>query len=301
MTSERENLPFVSVIIPVLNAPTAIARCLEALLVQTYPPDLYEIVVVDNGSEDQTANAVRRYPVRLLVENSVQSSYAARNLGIQEAKGEVIALTDSDCLPVPEWLERGVRMLYIRRAPLVAGKVTFTFSPRRSAAELFDSISNMQIQSNVRNRNVAKTANLFVAKHVFESIGLFDTTLRSGGDVLWTRMATDGGFDLVYASDAEVYHPARKLGALLRKQVRVGRGQIAIWRRQGMPTARRTRRVLSTFRPPSHRSIRRRLLDRHPNLPRSTCQLVWLVGWAARIATNVGRVAGIAEEQLDHP
>ena len=58
----------VSVVIPVLNSPENIKRCLDGLMRQTYPEDLFEIIVVDNGSTDNTPEIVRQYPVKFLFE-----------------------------------------------------------------------------------------------------------------------------------------------------------------------------------------------------------------------------------------
>jgi len=87
----------------------------------------------------------------------------------------------------------------------------------------------MRNDESVRN-GVAKTANVFARAAVVEEIGLFPQELISGGDVHWTRAATDAGFELVYAPEAVVTHSSRQLWELLRKQYRVGTGQIQIWR-----------------------------------------------------------------------
>src|SRR5262245_46024865 len=104
-------LPFVSVIIPVYNNPDGLRRCLHALEAQTYPKSRYEIIVVDNGSDTPPADMVRAFDRVTLLEEAVPSSYAARNRGLAQARGEVIAFTDSDCIPAPDWLAHGVANL----------------------------------------------------------------------------------------------------------------------------------------------------------------------------------------------
>src|SRR5689334_6517067 len=108
MTIDRAELPFVSVIVPVYNDQQRIVTCVEALLAQDYPRECYEVLVVDNGSTDGTLAALKALPITSLVENTKRGSYAARNKALQQAKGEVIAFTDSDCTPVPGWLAAGV-------------------------------------------------------------------------------------------------------------------------------------------------------------------------------------------------
>lgn len=229
MTESEHNRPFVSVIIPVYNDPEGIRRCLKALIVQTYPGELFEIIVVDNGSTEHTQEVVREFDVTLRVEDEIQGSYAARNTGIEAADGEIVAFTDADCTPDSEWIQAGVAKLGKTEADMAAGRVRFEFSEERTAAERFDASVNMRNDKNVGD-GIAKTANLFIRSRVFETVGMFPEHLLSGGDVYWTKSATDAGFELVYAPKAIVSHPSRKLQDLLRKQYRVGKGQIQIWR-----------------------------------------------------------------------
>lgn len=94
-------LPTISVVIPVLNERRVLARCLDALHAQTEPVD--EIVVVDNGSSDGTAELAAGYPlVRVLQEPNRGISYA-RTTGFDAARGAVIARIDADTVVAPDW------------------------------------------------------------------------------------------------------------------------------------------------------------------------------------------------------
>ncbi len=227
-----QSRPFVSVIVPVYNDPEGIQRCLEALGSQTYPEERFEVLVVDNGSTDHTREVIKEFDVELLVEDEVQGSYAARNRGIENAEGEILAFTDADCTSEPEWITEGVKTLEEENADLVGGRVVFEFSEKKTAAERFDASVNMRNDQSVRG-GVAKTANVFTKRIVIEDIGCFPQHLRSGGDVYWSSAATDAGYNLVYGAEAIVRHPSRQLRELLRKQYRVGTGQIEIWRLDG--------------------------------------------------------------------
>ena len=222
--------PLVSVIVPVYNDPEGIRNCLSALQDQTYPTERYEVLAVDNGSTDETPNVIRRFDdVTLLVEDEVQGSYAARNCGIEEASGEILVFTDADCTPDREWIAAGVDALQREDADIAAGRIVFEFSEDKSAAERFDASVNMRNDESVLN-GVAKTANIFIRTLAMEKIGLFPQHLISGGDVYWTRSATDAGHEIVYTEEATVKHPSRQLRELLKKQYRVGKGQTQIWR-----------------------------------------------------------------------
>ena len=100
----------ISVVVPAYNAREAIAECLEALLHQTVPRDRYEVIVVDDGSSDGTAEVVRPYGVKLL-QQANQGPAAARNLGVAHAQGEIILFTDADCAPHADWIEQLTRPL----------------------------------------------------------------------------------------------------------------------------------------------------------------------------------------------
>jgi cellulose synthase/poly-beta-1,6-N-acetylglucosamine synthase-like glycosyltransferase len=285
--------PTVSVIVPVLNDGERIGACIEALLVQTYPSEFTEIIVVDNGSTDDTIAVVGRYPVVLLTECRAKTPYLARNTGILNARGSIIALIDATCTPVPEWVENGVHSLEEQGADLVGGKVQFTFSPLRGAGESFDSISNLEMEKNIRDRGVAKTANLFFHRRVIDRVGLFPVDQRSGADVAWTGRATRAGLRMVYAPDAVVDKPARGFRPLLRKQYRVGQGQPEIWRAAELGLKEAMKRILLDFLPPRPGAIRRSIRERGTPAMEADLISIWAVAWACKVITNLGRIRAL--------
>jgi glycosyltransferase involved in cell wall biosynthesis len=286
-------LPFVSVIVPVLDDPRHLLRCLEALERQSYPSEAYEVLVVDNGSREPVEPLLRDYQQATGLVEARRGSYAARNRALEAAKGEILAFIDADCLPVPQWLEEGVALLESERADLAGGAVEFTYSPRAAAAELYDSVTSMQIEENIRGRKVAKTANLFVRRRVVDDIGPFPDHLRSGGDVLWTRRATERGHTLLYAPRAVVQHPARRLRGLMGKQYRVGVGQATIWREEEISLRTRLGRLLSAFLPVRPGEIRSRLARLREGSPSRGIFSLWLVAWLADAFAGIGNLAGL--------
>ncbi|HAR97083.1 MAG TPA: glycosyl transferase [Deltaproteobacteria bacterium] len=214
--------PLVSIVVPAYNAEETLDALITSILQSEYPGDRLEVIIVDNNSTDSTKEIIERYPVVLLSENRIQSSYAARNLGIQRAQGEIIAFTDSDCVVDRRWIREGVRALTEGKADLVGGKIEFTFSSRKATAELCDAARHMRNDRYIATVKGSTTANLFVRAALFRNIGPFSPTVRSGGDILWTRKATASGHSLVYAPEAVVYHRARGLGHLLVKNLRLG-------------------------------------------------------------------------------
>lgn len=97
---------FVSVIIPAYNAQKTIKDCLSALSSQIFSGDEYEIIVVDDGSTDNTPEIIKKeFPKVRLISRKNAGPAVARNHGAKEAKGEIILFTDSDCCPRENWLE----------------------------------------------------------------------------------------------------------------------------------------------------------------------------------------------------
>jgi glycosyltransferase involved in cell wall biosynthesis len=217
------SLPTVSIVVPALNEAPRVGRVLEALLHQTYPKELLEIAVVDNGSADETLSIASRYPVRVLETRGEANAERARNLGIARTSGEIVAFTDADCVPAPDWIEAAVRTMEKSGAQLVAGRVKFEVAERPSCAELFDSIANLQNQVSVPARAVAYTANLFVRRGALETLGNFPANAIGGGDTLLCVKAARAGFQLVYEKSAIVSHPTRRFRALMKKAYRIGR------------------------------------------------------------------------------
>lgn len=302
--STHAMLPFVSVIVPVYNDAARIHTCIAALLAQTYPRDRYDVLVVDNGSTDTTRAVVERAAVTLLVEDGVKGSYAARNKGLAHAHGEIIAFTDSDCTPSPTWIAEGVRALESHGADLAGGNVRFVTSQRPSGAEIQDTIANLRVERYIRDEGAAVTANLFVRAAVFDAIGRFPVVL-SGGDKMLTQRATQAGFRLVYAPAAEVAHPTRRLGALLKKQFRVGKGHHAMRaakRAAGSQAAAspgghgggKKRKILRTFKgmlPESFGVVRHAMLEHDIRPVPLLVVRVWGAAWLAKAATTLGSLS----------
>ena len=203
---------FVSVIIPVLNNISGLRQTLSALDSQTYSPKLYEVIVVDNGSKENLAEVIRDYQQAKLAYEPQPGSYVARNKGISIARGEILAFTDSDCIPEPDWLTNGVKQLMSTdNCGLVAGKINFFYQnpARPTSVELYDSATFLDQKRYVREHQYGATANMFTWKKVMDAVGNFNASLKSGGDKEWGKRVARHGYNLVYGEDSCIAHPAR--------------------------------------------------------------------------------------------
>ena len=217
--------PFVSVIIPVFNDSLQVKKLINILKDQSYPRESFEIIVINNSSTDDLSVVSKISGIIFLNEYHTQSSYAARNRGISISRGEILCFLDSDCLPDRHWLENGIKTMGSFGAHLVGGNVIFEISKKATAAEYYDSVTNMQAKRNIQKLGVTTTVNLFLKREVIDKTGVFPENLRSGADIYYTALAVNRGFKLVYSPDAFVTHPARKFKQLMKKARRVGSGK----------------------------------------------------------------------------
>ena len=229
----------VSVIIPVYNDAEPLRKCMRALDEQTYSTKRYEVIVVDNASDEDINSVVESCSFARTLSEPQQGSYAARNLGIQEAEGEILAFTDADCIPSSTWIKKGVQRLTEETScKLVGGRVDFYFQNTNcpTPAELFDSTHFLNQKRYVSEGKFAATANAFTWKRIFEEVGLFDETLHSGGDTEWGHRLHERGYNICYEEGARVKHPARySYRALRTKKLRILEGTTRSRKEEGYP------------------------------------------------------------------
>lgn len=223
--------PTVSVVVPFRDAAAHLPGLLDALEQQDLPDERFEVLLVDDGSTDDGPHLVAqalgdgRVPGRMVSSQPPPSSYAARNAGVAAATGDVLAFTDADCRPAPDWLSA----LLARLAPaeadqVVAGAVEMTVDDRRNPWELFDAAVHLDNAAAATTGRVA-TANMAVRRAVFTSVGPFPE-VTSGGDHLWSRRAREQGHAVVFAPEVVVAHPTRSTRAALEAKLdRTSRGQ----------------------------------------------------------------------------
>ncbi len=198
-------MPFLSIIIPARNERLYIKACLAALQLQTYPKHLYEVIVVDDHSEDDTAAIVKNYPasnVQLIslkdfVELNAINSYKKKaiEVALLQAKGELIITTDADCTMPTEWLQTIAAFYKQTNAALIVMPVVFINNNRSFGEKLlsiFQSLDFMVLQgitgasvykkahSMCNGANLAYTKAAFIAVNGFKGID----AIASGDDML---------------------------------------------------------------------------------------------------------------------
>ncbi|MFC1885080.1 glycosyltransferase [Thermodesulfobacteriota bacterium] len=258
--------PFVSVIIPVYNDTVRLKSCLHALEKQTYPPESYEVIVVDNGSDHPIESVISDFTHARSALEPDRGSYKARNRGIALSKGIILAFTDADCIPSSNWIERGaLHLKNSREFGIIGGKIEFFFrNPGRpSAIELYDSMFHLNNKQYIQKENFSVTANMFVRKNIMDKVGSFDHNLKSSGDKDWGNRAAFSDFKLLYAEDVIVSHPARHSFVQLRKKsVRIVEGLKDMRRKQSLSPKNKFQAIFIALLPPFITVIRVGLSNR---------------------------------------
>jgi glycosyltransferase involved in cell wall biosynthesis len=228
--AEKQFLPKISVIVPIHNGEADLLDLLDCLRMQTYPSDRVEYYLIDNGSDDRTSEILKSasqadFIVHALSEPQIQSSYAARNVGIRAATGEILAFTDADCRPEPNWLEDLIAPFEESAVGLVAGEIRAL--PGDTLLEHYaDRQETLSQKHTLAHPFCAygQTANLAVRYQAFEQVGLFRPYLTTGGDAdLCWRVLRETSWQMRFAETAIVRHRHRATWAELRSQ----------WRRYG--------------------------------------------------------------------
>lgn len=235
--SERnvEEVPIISVIIPVYNDPNGLKDTLKSLVNQDYPSESFEIIVADNGSKDNTLEIAEEFAqknnaiIKVVVEDNIQSSYAARNRGIVASKGSIIAFIDSDMSVGVDWLTRIYDSMEKSKADYLACGVNIYFE-EKSIFTLYDKMTGFPIENYTKKAHFAPTCCLVVRKNVFEYLGLFDSRLISSGDLEFGNRVYESKRNLYYDSSIIMKHPARSsLKQLVKKFFRIGRGMYQLF------------------------------------------------------------------------
>jgi GT2 family glycosyltransferase len=205
--------PKVSVVIPHFHDLERLDRCLAALQRQTFAGG-FEVVVADNASPEgqEAVAAVIAGRARMVVVVE-RGAGPARNGGARIANGAILAFTDSDCLPEPQWLAEGVAAL--DRFDFVGGrvKVLVDDEARMTGQEAFERVFAFDFETYINRKGFTGSGNLFCSRIVFDGAGGFRAGVSE--DVDWSRRARARGYRLGYAPLAVVGHPARKTWAEL--------------------------------------------------------------------------------------
>ncbi len=217
--------PSCSVVVIVRNAEKTVSGCLSSLLRQTFKPK--EIIVVDNGSTDSTAKIAAEFGVKVVYEPVVGRS-RARNKGVRESDGELVAFIDADAVADVNWLAWLMRRYAQGSLAGVAGSIK-ALNPDKLAARLLELAT--------ANKPHYGGGNVMYEKDAITEVGMFNEELQMAEDVelAWRILRT--GRKIGFEPRAVVYHAHREsMPELLRQQYNFGKWSVRARKIHGMST-----------------------------------------------------------------
>lgn len=292
--NNSESSLVVSVIVPAYNESGKVREFIEAIESQSYPRSKIDLIIVDNGSTDDTFAQLKKYDLKLLKAPEKQSPYYARNVGFRAAEGDIIALLDMNKIPAQDWLQTAVEYFAKTGTDLLTGKIEFANSSNPTVYEVMDSIMYFNNEYLVKSSNACAAGNLLFKKEVLEEIGDFPE-LRSGMDMLWTKLATDKGFRLDYVEDVKVMIRPKKKKGLLKKSIRVGTGHPFMWSKDGVSVLKILLVTGKNFVPPFPGHLRKTIAKRRVNTHGISFGKLYLVFYFNQILVGIGRIIGLKE------
>ncbi len=216
--------PFVSVIVPAYNAAATLPACLAALAAQDYPRERCEVIVVDDGSQDETAALAEAAGVHVIRQANAGPA-AARNAGAAAAQGELLLFTDADCAPVPGWISALVAPF---ADPEVAGAKGAYLTRQRELVPRFTQLEYEDRYDRMAGAETIDFVDTYSAayrREVFQANGGFDTIFPTASvedQELSFRLA-EKGYRLVFVPQARVYHRHNPtLRAYVRRKFYIG-------------------------------------------------------------------------------
>ena len=187
--------PYISVVVPARNSADTIGVCIRSLE-EHIPAGKYEIIVVDNDSTDNTGQEASRHDVTVVSATGVYVSQV-RNVGAEQARGDLLAFIDSDCTITPEWYRSAVELL--DRDPgtgVVGSRHVIPENPAWVEA-VWAEAHHSDRAGEPREVAYIPAGNLLIPRKVFQEVGGFDPTLETGEDPDLCNRIGSAGYRIV--------------------------------------------------------------------------------------------------------
>jgi len=213
---EKEGKRMISVIVCTHNRSKKLLDTLNAIENQTLSKEKYELIVVNDGSTDDTAEILENFEKNTklnmkIIQQGDSGLAVSRNAGLKYAKGDLIAFTDDDCIPDKDWLSNALKYFEDKQIVGVQGKIY-------SASQKISFFDGAPITLGGEKYIGGRTANMFYRREIVQKVGGFDERFimpfgpkkgfREDTDLAW-RVKEKG--KIIFAPNVSVYHPPRLL------------------------------------------------------------------------------------------
>ncbi|MEM2703218.1 MAG: glycosyltransferase family 2 protein [Candidatus Bathyarchaeia archaeon] len=252
----EEQMPTVSIIVPVKDEEKVVDRLLKALLRLDYPSEKREILIVEDGSTDRTVDIcleyVKQYPnlIRLLHKPVSNGKPSALNYALKHAKGEIIAFFDADNVPEPDVLKRAVTYFNEPSVAAIQGRLCSINADENMLTKFVSYEEAAWCEAYLRGKDVLglfvhlRGTCQFIRRDVLEKLGGFDEKALSEDMELSARLV-EAGYTIKYASDICSWQetPSR-VGTFFQQRTRWYRGTMQVAFKYGKLMAKPSRKSL---------------------------------------------------------
>ena len=234
---EEYNLPFISVIIPVKNRPEDIRDCLNSIFAVKWNSDKLEVIVVDDGSDDETPVVAENLGARVVRRARSGGPSAARNAGAKVAKGDVLAFIDSDCTVDDTWLLDLAPYIMASGIGALGGFVAsyYNTTPLDRYEEAMSSLSmgkRLLYEANTEGNFYVPTCSMLVRKDVYNEVGYLNPEMHLGEDVDLCWRVRNYGRGLLYVTTGRAWHKHRNaLFQMLKRRMQYGTSEADLYKR----------------------------------------------------------------------
>jgi mycofactocin glycosyltransferase len=231
--------PSVTIIIPVRDRKEELAQCLASVFAQDYPEDKREVIVIDDGSIDGSADLARTFPCAVLSHKKSRGQSYCRNLGARSARGEILAFIDSDCVAKESWLKELVPYFQWERIAAVGGFVDGYYE--ESALDRYEKTCSplnmgkrVLFGANDDSTFYTPTCNLLVRAGAYGETGGITESLHVGEDVDLCWRLRNRGYHLLYVPAGTVRHKHRNhLPGMLKRRADYGTSEALLYTLHG--------------------------------------------------------------------
>jgi len=215
---------FISIVVPALNSEKTMENCIRSLLNQKYLKNKYEIIIIDNNSTDNTLNIIKKFGKKIrFYREQKKGAYYARNTGVKHAMGDIIAFTDSDCIVDRNWLFYISEAFKDNSIKLVGGDIK---AIKKSSVLLryCDMFSHSQEAFSKSKIPFFASGNMAVRTRDFRDVGMFNSYLKSGGDLEFCSRLIKDSSEIFYEPKVIVKHNYEEtLSEFIKKQFLYGK------------------------------------------------------------------------------
>jgi mycofactocin system glycosyltransferase len=234
--ADIEDYPSVSVVIPTNRLSADLVECLESVDGLDYPREKLEVLLVEDAAPPNPDIRLARFGIKRIGLQKAQGPATARNIGAEEARGEILAFLDADCIADKNWLKETIPFFQVEGLGAVGGFVEGYY--KKSFLDRYEEVSSslnmgprLLFEGNTSSNFYVPTCNMLVRRKAFEEAGGFNGGMRLGEDVDFCWRMRKQGYSLLYLPAGKVAHKHRnRLGPMLARRSAYGSSEASLYR-----------------------------------------------------------------------